>query len=341
MDRSNDIVARDCLLADNSAGENGGTIASLSGHGIILRRTPLRNSVSGRHGGGIFASSLEIMDASNTAITSNDAGERGGIFSGTDVGSFRWRSVRAEGNKAPMTGAVHVQGGGSFELEDVQFVRNRATEEDAGAIQLISVENVTINSTTFLRNVGSRSCGALSVDRSTRFEIFSSEVQLNRAESGGGICVEDSQAINLTTVQILANHAQTGDGGALRVSGGDSLSISNSTLIHNNASNSGGALFLTDVILAAISDTTITNSTAEDFGGCLYARSVEQLELEASLFAHCEARDGGAALFTGTTAVNGQDTRFEVNIAGRGGGAFLCNRKLMYLALDDAECAFV
>ena len=88
MDGSTDIVARSCLMANNTAGEDGGTIASLNGHGIIFRQSELVNSISGRHGGGVFASSLEMMDVSNTPMTFNEAVGRGGILSRTDVGQL-------------------------------------------------------------------------------------------------------------------------------------------------------------------------------------------------------------------------------------------------------------
>ena len=192
--------------------------------------------------------SLAVADA---VITGNEAGDEGG---GIGVDTY-------EGGFAPLvtitnttiSGNTANSGGGG-----VYFDANDASD---------STLTVTGSLITGNEAAGGEGGGLYTEDVSV--EVFSSTISDNTADGGGGGVYTDRGDVIVEFSTISGNTA-VGDsgGGGMYFSGSESygLTIRNSTLSGNSATDYGGALYM-DEGTAVIENSTISGNTAYNAGG--------------------------------------------------------------------------
>jgi len=112
-------------------------------------------------------------------------------------------------------------------------------------------------------------------------------------------------------------------GGAIYVIDGTEFFASRTQFVQNEAALTGGSISLTRIDRLEFKTVFFANSTADLAGGCFLGHTLRRLRLTDTLFSACEARNGGGAVFSGKTVISGENNRFQLNSADRG-GAFLC-----------------
>lgn len=140
----------------------------------------------------------------------------------------------------------------------------------------------------------------------------------------GGAIKAVASYVRIETSTLESNYA-TGQGGAVHLHGGSSLSIDESLFEGNDASFAGGAVALSGSGGGADS-TTFRGNSAGSSGGALVVRDESYFEVNQSLFTENEAGRGGAVGvyglgFDDRSVLEAYDSTFAFNEAS-GGAAF-------------------
>ena len=144
--------------------------------------------------------------------------------------------------------------------------------------------------------------------------LSNSLVSTNQAESGGGVAISaGSLAVNFST--LAGNTATLGSGGGLHVGSGTVVTINNSTISGNTASNatsgSGGGIFVNSGATGTLNNSTVSGNTASGVdvtagGGGIMASGILNLN-SATIAANTSVGAGGGVLQLGGT-VNTRNT---------------------------------
>lgn len=223
---------------------------------------PPRSPASGA-GGGLHAT----IDG-NGATVADRVFE---IDSGASVTMHRLRIVGGEAQKTDDAnsdgtpdfargGAIRIDSGATLDLDHILLSSNTANSfGQGGAIYNAGTLRVADTRLTLNDAVDGFS-GAIHTDAGATTSLTRSIAEANKAAFGGalgayGINVVDDSA-------LIANHA--GIGGAIRAGGGNSLvSLTNSTLAHNDSTGSGSAIRARDGSGLIFNSVTIARNTAD------------------------------------------------------------------------------
>ena len=136
----------------------------------------------------------------------------------------------------------------------------------------------------------------------------------NPGGTGGGVL--DSGNLTLSNVLVTGNAAASGSGGGIWVNASPaSLTLNNSTVANNNASE-GGGIYASGP--ATINESTIANNTATDSGGGIFNNTGPMAANNMTLSGNTAGRDAGGiyqnapfalgnSIVTGNTAPSGTD----------------------------------
>ena len=144
------------------------------------------------------------------------------------------------------------------------------------------------------------------------------------ANNGGGVCGSAKGfKIELTDAGIIGNTASEGGG----VAGGNwnfsgTVTIQNSEISNNTASNDGGGAYLYSCT-STLTDCTISNNTAKTkHGGGIYSYNVKLIgcTITDNKALSTDSLGGGVYVYATTTVLNG--SIISGNTAGKGGGVY-------------------
>lgn len=120
---------------------------------------------------------------------------------------------------------------------------------------------------------------------------------------------------------IERGNAINAQGGGIQLDNNSSVSMSHVVFADNEAEN-GGAIYLTGGAELTVTDATFLNNIAERDGGALFAESWGDVTLDRCLFQGNQASmDDGGAISTDGVNLGVSRSRFDTNTAGRFGGA--------------------
>ncbi len=209
---------------------------------------------------------------------------------------------------------------------------------DMGRIESFSVggtiETLTITGTddTLTGAVGG-SEGGLFIDLDDTQSLVISGLNFTGFEnrdSGGAIIVSGGNNVTVENSTFSANTTTPigGEGGAIAITGSQSVSIVNSTFSGNSADGSGGkggAIAIGSVEELTIESSTFTNNSADTAGsgGALHLSGTFDTEIIDSTFDLNTAMGSGGAIdsqVVGSLRISGGST-FDHNTAGNAGGA--------------------
>jgi predicted outer membrane repeat protein len=200
---------------------------------------------------------LEIVDGS---VRDSHAGSNaGGIYSG---GSLTLTNVVISGNSASVGGGLYI-GGGTVIIHDSIIEANTAS--GAGGIY----------------NFG----GNITIDNSV--------IALNTAFEGGGFANEMNGIVNITNSIFYGNTAvenETSGGNGGAIVNYATLSLTNSTLSQNSATQFGGAIYSSSSLpengaVTTFSNVTIANNTAGVNGSGIYNNMNSTFSIANSIIA--------------------------------------------------------
>ena len=346
------IIVDASTFDNNFARLRGGAL--FSGASLTVTNSSLFNNRAGQsgdannpgHGGTVAGAGL--LRISSTGIQSSTATGNGGamVFSGTlQITNAGIVSATAGGSG----GAILLEGG-EFVFTNASFSRNRSNG-DGGAVMALNAsgaitgglwsENQALLNGGCLRMTGARlaintaifqDCTALSLGGAihSNVRLYLSDVQLirNSANDLGGALLADfaltggSEAVIARAV--LTGNTTLGFGGAIYST--VPLTVSDTLLAQNQASNGGGAITADDHILLERND-FLDNRVVSPVGaggGALYLLS-GSLSSHQNLYQnnHSAAKGGAWFLLGAATGVNDS---FGGNSAAAGGGAISAER---------------
>ena len=204
------------------------------------------------------------------------------------------------------------------------------TIELEGGTIILSDELPTIESNVTINGPGQE---ALFIDGASlhrHFTLFESSAALhlndltlkNGFDSQGGAIYARNGSVSISNSTLSSNIASN-EGGAIYAYGGSvSISISNSTLSSNIASNDGGAIYAFSGSVS-ISNSTLSNNSA-DSGGAIYAYRGSSVSISISnstLSSNIASNEGGAIYaFSGSVSIS--NSTLSNNSANSGGAIY-------------------
>lgn len=297
------LVLEDCLLVGGTARSAGGAIFLDDGVSLQSARTRYVDNGGARlTGGAIYAddeASIESVDdtfSGNAIDTYTLPGMSGGAISLASRGTLRAEGTTFEDNLAYTGGAIWAARGAEITLASVSFEGNRAFE--AGGA-LFGSDDASVDATD------------------TRFEA-----NLAEEGDGGAIHLQTDVLLTLAGGELVAN-TTGGDGGAIFVRQGGTVTLSELVFEENSAPDgSGGALAASDVVALSVADTRFTGNSAYSRGGAV---SLEEMYHTAS-FVRVQAEENGSSTVAGGVLrassysdVEIDDSAFRDNLASGGG----------------------
>jgi predicted outer membrane repeat protein len=140
-------------------------------------------------------------------------------------------------------------------------------------------------------------------------------------DAGGAILVTGDESLGLSGMVIAGNTA--GSGGGIDVDAG-SLTLDDSTVTNNHAVNLGGGLLLNNDSVSFIRNSTFSGNQAGNTGGGINAQARISLTIENTTISDNHAEfGGGIEVFTGTAVVRNSTIAFNTTDGGFGGGVLL------------------
>jgi len=244
---------------------NGDSILSTS-NAVLINNTFMNNIVAGQVLS-ISGNSSIINCTINNNIKTITNGYAGCAL--TNRGNLIVQNTTMNNNTGHRGGAINNQG--NMTIMNSSLSNNNATY--GGSIE--NRANLVIVNSTLNDNIAQEKCGA--INNIVNITIINTTLNNNKAKSGGAICnsfyltmtncsLHNNKAnnnggaienrANLTLINSSLDNNNADYGGAIYGEYNSTMTVTNSTLIYNNANKSGGALYAN-----TSSNITIINST--------------------------------------------------------------------------------
>ncbi len=209
-----------------------------------------------------FGSCVNSYGCDTQSTGSSDRSNGGAIF---NSGTLIINNSTISNNNANSSGGAIFNYSGTLTVTNTTFTSNTG-----GAIANPGSGTVTVTNSTFTSNIANGSGGGIS--NSNDLTVTGSTFHMNTASgSGGGIY--NGGTLNLSMSSI--HHNQANEGGGIYSSSQSTLTIANSTITSNtatNSDNSGGGIYTRD-------DMTLKNSTiTANTGGGVYIKGDDEYE---------------------------------------------------------------
>jgi predicted outer membrane repeat protein len=260
------VIVDNVQFLDNRASVTGGAIYCYDGS-LTVRNSRFENNSAGT-GGAIF-NDVCTAELDNVILRNNRATGslgRGGAVENAPLGVLTVRNSRFETNSALDGGGLFVAGGSTATLDSAAFVGNSGGYgggiENSGAL--------TLTNSLFQGNTVTGSGGGLwNMDGTAQVQrtTFSG----NTAYEGGGVN-SYGRSLEMREVNLVDNRANGSHGGGLYHAGGTAF-ISNATISGNQASDpagNGGGIYQASDDNLTLTNATVMNNQAGSLGGGLY-----------------------------------------------------------------------
>lgn len=168
-------------------------------------------------------------------------------------------------NKSSIDGGG-IANSGTLTIELSTILGNEARSGGA-VLSATANASLSIDSSTIFDNTGTLSAGGVYVFSSSGF-IRNSTFSFNRSMDGGAIYASFSY-VTLEN-STLANNEATNDGGAIYNNNSIPIFVNNSTIVDNVAGNNGGGIFIAVVSVNQLSSTIVANNSAGVLGQDIY-----------------------------------------------------------------------
>ena len=239
-----DVTIFDSVFTRNTAGYQGGAVASLNGR-LSIARSELSSNMAIAAGGAVYqANSYPVDSPSLTTLKITDSTFRynSANFGGAQFSAGTWSTALVkttiyEDNAADCGGALYTLFGKIIDLVQSTFMSNRATT--GGAVFLYSnfaaQGNYTSSDNVFELNTADERGGALYVWMAVNVRVSGSYFALNHATDGGAVAVYEKSAVQLADSTFYSNSAV--NGGALEASDRSVIAVTASGFYENLATS--------------------------------------------------------------------------------------------------------
>jgi predicted outer membrane repeat protein len=265
-------------------GQGGGIYSFLSDISISSS-TCLNNRAKNAHGGGYYGQN-SVLGADRCVFQENAANYGGGIYL-VNVGAELVETTIFSNRCGVYGGGIRVAGNSNLVLRSIPAL-NYNTALDGGAIAVDQISGrVTIDAVTCCWNRATRDGGALFVNpgdvhlNACTFNNNQADNDSDGEGNGGGIWVGSNAVVTLTCTgnNMYVNNNQAPDGGGIQVEDTASVILSSPDsppnyifLVSNTATNRGGGIHVAGGTLDGTGYINFGNNDAVDGGG-LYVSS--------------------------------------------------------------------
>ncbi len=211
---------------------------------------------------------------------------------------------------------------------------SNASSDGIGGAIYADGSDVNISNSTISNNIADSLAGAIST-YDTYLSISNSTITNNSAAKGGAIDVLNGQLdisdsnISSNTTEGEDNQVNNGYGGAI-YSNSAEITISNTIISDNNASDSGGGIALYDSNVT-ISESTITHNIASDYGGAIQIYDDCNVTILNSTIARNQANSSGAIDIYNAVEVTIINSTISLNSALENASALYSNNSILKL----------
>ncbi len=288
------------VFIENSSLGSGGAIQT-NGNLKITKSQFLKNESSGGDGGAI--SSRGSTNFSDVTMDGNSASNGGAVFIGRDQKNVSFENTRFLNNTATSNGgALFIDMQSAFNMTKSAFTGN-TSKNSGGAIFVSNSNNISIAETNISANQAqTQSGGGIFVASTSQMAVRKSQIFGNTAtEMGGGIYIQPqvfqglSPIVTIDSISLYQNRAKNGAG----IYSAGNLTIQNSTVSQNIASNQGGAVFSGESpesplapILVLTSSTFYDNQAGDTNANQVYSK--QKFTTRSSLFYNSQGKNCNA-----------------------------------------------
>ena len=289
------LIFQGGTVTGNKATSNGGGIY-VSGTATIAGGVIGGNRSEGDGGGLYCQSSLKVSNVTFTGgvIENNTAaGNGGGICCSYNIFLYTSGGV-VRGNTAKYGGGVCLKSAFA-EIKNTEIKGNRA-ETLGGGMYVFSHSLLQAYSSLISENESAQKAGGIAVASDGKLFLTDCTLSKNKTSTdGGGIFMADGN-VSADVKGCTLTENEAGYGGAIYVTPGQQIYVTNSKLTKNTAKTNGGAVWLGDNAntLTELTDCEITQNEAVQNGGVVYARGKGTL-----IFTNCVIKQNNAKRGTG------------------------------------------
>jgi len=235
--------------------EHGAVIVNNSS-GFRLDGAKISNNTVSGYGGGLFIDSSNGVRITDCEISNNSAYTGGGISILDSISTFIESSTIINNTATGNNG----RGGG------IHF----GVLEDTGTFRYLditdsTISNNTVTGTGFSRGGGISTASIFSPNNPARLNILRSNVSSNQARSGGGLHIDSGSDLNVITDSTISANTALSNGGGINAAFAAPVSFVRTT-ISENAAAAGGGIFGDSITM---SNSTLSSNTATNAGSAI------------------------------------------------------------------------
>lgn len=259
------VVLRNSQIISSTAVVNGGGVVNRGGGLLLIENSQIVANSAGQNGGGLYHLDDESeLTIAGSVIMSNTAAAEGGGLHTLAAATITGSSFTQ--NEAPQSvGGAIFNNAASLTLQRVSFTDNQALSGGA----LYNANGVVNGANgTFAGNEALLAHGGALYNSGPAAEVYfqGTAFQANEAAAGhGGAFYHSGQTLILNDVILRHNLAQ--QGAALYLAVG-AASLSQTSIVHNEASEMGGGIFLQSGL--TLGNVTLGDNSAAGSGDNLY-----------------------------------------------------------------------
>jgi predicted outer membrane repeat protein len=286
-----------------------------------------------------LATAVTLRGGTSNATSGLDGGGTGPVVTITG-GPVTLANLLVQNGSCACQGAGVSDSGSALNLIGARILNNHATSF-GGGVYAENSATVNVNGSTVSGNVGRYDGGGLMMNSGSNLTVTASTISNNSLQvgyggTGGGIDQFGAQ-LTLSTTTLSGNRSE-GSGGAISVQYG-TASISRATITGNSAGFGGGAIYAGDVNDSGgngvtIANSTIDHNTVSDQGGGILNVSFygnSYVTANNTTFSSNSAPFGGAVYNSGqgaTAGFSGTADTFLSNHANDGEGGAIYNEAI-------------
>ena len=283
----NKIVISNCVFKNNFAQHDAGAFV-LFGEGfsevhivdsIFQNNTANLGSGDGVH---VVLASLALV---NCSVKNNQAVVAAAVYLDRSKSSITYSVFKENIAAKKEGGLISTATGGAINAEnsDINITHSNFFENQCaiGGAMYLGGSNLTMDKTTFLKNVATDYAGAMALYTNTNVQMHGCMVINNYAPRAGGISNYGSNFV-ATNSTFEGNIAKIFFGGCLSL-GGRTVASFEACTLKGNLAPGGGAMYIQNSILK-ISKTSFSNNTASE-GLDVYYDSQGASELKTDTYA--------------------------------------------------------
>jgi hypothetical protein len=263
-------------------GNGGGAFVSTPGRSLIVDDIgAARNVATNANAGGLWLDGGSVTIEGLDALDNEAGASFGGATINSNTGDVEVRNAVFSGNTSTNIGAGNISSAAALELHESTVSEN--TSVGLAGLQIGSVGEARVELSTFRDNTGGTT-GGLQVS-SASFVLDRSTVDGNEGTNIGGVAaIGTGTFIDSSTFSNNLSGGATGTGGGLYVSGGVTVTVTDSTFV-GNESREGGAIHGTGVATVRLHHTTMVDNFATSEGGGVYVGAGGDIDVRDSIVA--------------------------------------------------------